>query len=187
MPNDMEHERHRWSYMSEAKLATRLGRIRDAQKLANFVTLAIENHNVRLLRLAAHRAHQLGYAHVEARAERGITEVMRLPGEVSEQRVWTGRTFFGSPPGVLREVPRRDQVVRRIQSSADMSKVNSCVDCGIRVPEMNQRTYEYNEENGLHHFYCPECELKRRIVERRSNTKPVIRKIRFRRKNDKTK
>lgn len=202
MPNDMEHERHRWSYMSEAKLATRLGRIRDPNKLENFITLASENRNVRLLRLAAHRAHQLGHSNCERYAEESITVAMRA----AERGVLEGpldrlRDEYEDPSRRSEESlslhhwavdfhashRRRDQVVRRVQRSIDMSKVNSCFDCGARVPEMNQRTYEYDEVSGLHHFHCPECELRRRVAERRSNTKPPIRKIRFRRKNDKTK
>ena len=61
MPNSMEHERQRWSYMTTEKLLTRLRRIKDYTKLTNFSTLAMENGNYRLMLAAHHRHTELGY------------------------------------------------------------------------------------------------------------------------------
>lgn len=56
------HEEHRWSYMNSDQLQTRLGRIRNPDKLACFIAMAFRSHGPdgRLERLAWRRAEQLG-------------------------------------------------------------------------------------------------------------------------------
>lgn len=50
--NDINHERMRWGSMTRGQLVTRLGRIRDPQKLRNFHQLAWENNETMLIEAA---------------------------------------------------------------------------------------------------------------------------------------
>lgn len=51
----MEHEEHRWSYMTVKQLTTRLGKITKPEKLRNFIELADRYGEVALGRAAIRR------------------------------------------------------------------------------------------------------------------------------------
>ena len=51
----MEHEEHRWSYMTVEQLTTRLGKITKPEKLRNFIELADRYGEVVLARAAIRR------------------------------------------------------------------------------------------------------------------------------------
>lgn len=53
----IQQERHRWSYMTENQLTTRLKRITRADKLHCFIQLAIDNNHRVLEHLATERLH----------------------------------------------------------------------------------------------------------------------------------
>lgn len=55
----MDKERHRWSYMTENQLVTRLKRITNPEKLRCFMDLADDNGNRLLYHLAEERAKDL--------------------------------------------------------------------------------------------------------------------------------
>ena len=58
----MDHERHRWSYMSPNRLLQRLGRIWHPLKLECFLTLAVEREAVPLQQAVIDRANTLHIA-----------------------------------------------------------------------------------------------------------------------------
>lgn len=60
----MEKERHRWSYMTENQLTTRLKRITNPEKLRCFMDLADDNGNRLLYHLAVERAKDLRIHHL---------------------------------------------------------------------------------------------------------------------------
>lgn len=60
----MEKERHRWSYMTENQLTTRLKRITNPEKLRCFMDLADDNGNRLLYHLAVERAKDLRIHHI---------------------------------------------------------------------------------------------------------------------------
>ena len=78
MPTDMSHERMRWTQMGDRQLITRLGRITRADKLRNYIVLARERVNQRLLILAYARARDLGYNHLVPHVEQRSVETMVL-------------------------------------------------------------------------------------------------------------
>lgn len=55
----MDKERHRWSYMTENQLTTRLRRITNPEKLRCFIQLAIDKDNRLLEHLATERLYML--------------------------------------------------------------------------------------------------------------------------------
>lgn len=57
--NLMEKERHRWSYMTENQLVTRLNKITNPEKLRCFMDLADDSKNPLLYHLAVERAKDL--------------------------------------------------------------------------------------------------------------------------------
>lgn len=52
MPGGMDHERHRFSYMSESELGRRLTKMSKPDKLLNFAVMAEEYGYMRLAQLA---------------------------------------------------------------------------------------------------------------------------------------
>ena len=82
MPTDMSHERMRWTQMGDRQLITRLGRITRADKLRNYIVLAQERVNQRLLILAYARARVLGYDHLVPHVDQRPVETVYL-GELA--------------------------------------------------------------------------------------------------------
>jgi len=56
----MYNERHRWGYMTEQQLLTRLNRITRPGKLEAFLHMAVEVGNRALMRAGSNRARRLG-------------------------------------------------------------------------------------------------------------------------------
>ena len=55
------HEEHRWSYMTEEKLARRLKRITRPEKLDCFIEMALQKKEIYLYELAIERQVDLGF------------------------------------------------------------------------------------------------------------------------------
>jgi len=85
MANDLSHERHRWGYMTERQLATRLRRITDPIKLGNFIELACEREAWGLLVAARSRAGAIASTWCFARADNYLAQrEVQLNTPVSE-------------------------------------------------------------------------------------------------------
>ena len=125
MPDTRRHEEHRWSYMTDDQLVTRLQRITRRPKLLLFWEMAndrsqIGRHNLVALRTACRsRARDLGITlpalggetDIERAVERGQDLVLEYQAEanrfegVERRSTVTGRIRDDNPP--IQSVPRR--------------------------------------------------------------------------------
>lgn len=112
MPNDIRHERMRWSYMDHRQLATRLGRITDRQKLRNFIQVADEEGDFELCDMA--RA-KLLEVHGEA-----STHVRRDPVAVETRRQIASHEAALGVDDQRTATPREEQAARRRLGDAEM-------------------------------------------------------------------
>lgn len=76
MPDSIEHERYRWSYMTIDQLSRRLSRIQKPEKIENFLQLAGERRLGELFQLALARADKLGYSDLYHRYEGDLRNLM---------------------------------------------------------------------------------------------------------------
>ena len=132
MPNDIEHERHRFRTMNVRQLRTRLNKITDSQKLRNFIQVCDEYNGM---------SNWSDYMSLRAEADRKLSHGRIIFGmDVSGSTDRTViRTTSTNPPEAHQEY---------------VSVIVLCENCKKRVPPKNCNVPVYHL--GLVVYFCSE-------------------------------
>lgn len=144
MPNDIEHERYRFSRMNERGLWTRLGRITDVTKLRNFIVMC-EQYGYRSLRDAAED---------KLNERLGVRERRPVADDVQISRDALMRAALQQRDERMRRdaeaLARMNRERARDRSSRAVVNNGTCARCGAGI-DLGATPYRFGNP------YCGEC------------------------------